>query len=180
MRRFIVAMMLACGLQMAVPATSWAMTPEAAQKACDDLAAAAEQARVNRIKSFIPRVDPGKVFDNATQSCLANIVKFKDVFMIKTISGVAIQEFIIQMATDMLLQKCKAATDEFNRRVAEAVSDLNQAGGGYVNIGTGGVTIDPVPGVNIPGTQVDTTPGIFDGLINWGTDKSGNTGGPTP
>ena len=61
MRRFIVAMMLACGLQMAVPATSWAMTPEAAQKACDDLAAAAEQAMDLAARNRpVDRVDDGR------------------------------------------------------------------------------------------------------------------------
>lgn len=184
MRSSVFALLIIVGIALGSPAPSKAMTPEEAQKACDDLNKAAQDSAKKMLQTGLPKQDPGKTFTNAVRSCLGNIAQFKDIYVFKqSATGAGIQEYIKKMATDMMNQYCQAATDEFNRRVQEALADVNDEAGDYgYQVGVGGGSggaggtsfggTAPQP-ASVPGKSDD---GFFGGLVNWfnGVKDGGN------
>ncbi len=184
MRSLLIALVVMLGAALIAPMPTMAMTPEEAQKACNDLNKAAQESAKKMLQTGLPKQDPGKTFTNAVRSCLGNIAQFKDIYVFKqSITGAGIQEYIKKMATDMMNQYCQAATDEFNRRVQEALADVNDeaadygyqvgVGGGNGSGGVGGTSfggVTPQP-ASAPGKSDD---GFFGGLVNWfNGDKDG-------
>ena len=185
MRRY--AWCAALLLAFAGPAA--AISPQEAQRLCDEMAKSAEEARKGMIQIGIPQQDPGKTFQNATKACLGNIAKYKDIFTFKSISGAAIQQFITQMATQMMESYCQAATAEFDRLVQDAMSEVNSQTGGYVTVGTNGTSVNTaqmqqqVQQQAQPTTQSSQNQGFLGGLLNWfkgDEGKGGKAGENTP
>lgn len=185
MRRY--AWLAALLLAFSGPAA--AISPQEAQRLCDEMAKSAEEARKGMIQIGVPQQDPGKTFQNATKACLSNIAKYKDIFTFKSLSGAAIQQFITQMATQMMESYCQAAASEFDRLVQDAMSEVNSQTGGVVTVGTNGTTFDAgqlqqqVQQQVQQSTQPKQEQGFLGGLLNWFKGDDGNggtTGGTTP
>lgn len=174
-------------LLLALTGPVMAMTPQEAQRLCDDMAKSAEEARKGMIQIGVPQQDPGKTFQNATKACLSNIAKYKDIFTFKSISGAAIQAFITEMASQMMESYCQAAASEFDRLVQDAMSEVNSQTGGVITVGTNGATFNGNQLQQQVQQQVQQTTqpkdsGFVGGLLNWfkGDDgKGGQSGGPT-
>ncbi|MEJ7746815.1 MAG: hypothetical protein WKF61_08695 [Luteimonas sp.] len=165
-------------LALAGPAA--AISPQEAQRLCDEMTKSAEEARKGMIEIGMPKQDPGKTFENATKSCLSNIAKYKDIFTFKSVSGAAIQQFITQMATQMMESYCQAATAEFDRLVQDAMSQVNSQTRGYVTVSTNGTTINTaqIQQQVQQAAQPDQNPGFLGGLLNWFKGDDGNGGNP--
>lgn len=188
MRKAALAVALALATAPAV-----ALTPDDAQQKCEDVREAAEAGKQRAINAAIPKKDPGKTFDDATQSCLKNIIDYsKFEFRMPTLGD--LQGALKQMGQDLLLKACQAAQDQFNRAVADATSqlgDLNTnlpgygsvglvgTGRGSVSVGTGGVTISDPP-IAAPAHPPQSEPGLGSRLINWIRGGDDKKGGKTP
>lgn len=160
---------LALSMLLVLAGPLMAMSPQEAQRLCDEMVKSTEEARKDMIKVGVPQQDPGKTFENATKSCLANIARYKDIFVFRSLSGAAIQQFITQMATEMLSSYCQAAASEFDRLVQDAMSEVNKQTGGVVTVGTSGTTVNTgqiqrqVEQVARP----EKDEGLIGGLMNW-------------
>ncbi|MEP9574116.1 hypothetical protein QYG34_10605 [Xanthomonas euvesicatoria] len=135
------ALLLTSGTASAIDAAS-------VQAYCDQVRQSAQQAKQRHVQIFAPRQDPGKTFDDATQSCLDGIMSYKSMFQFKMPSLGDVQGILSQMAKEMLNKQCQAARAQFDRAVQDAVSTVNQSTnqlpGVDVDVSTGsGVTVNP-------------------------------------
>ncbi|MCD0260742.1 hypothetical protein [Xanthomonas campestris] len=135
------ALLLTSGTASAIDAAS-------VQAYCDQVRQSAQQAKQRHVQIFAPRQDPGKTFDDATQSCLDGIMSYKSMFQFKMPSLGDVQGILSQMAKEMLNKQCQAARAQFDRAVQDAVSTVNQSTnqlpGLDVDVSTGsGVTVKP-------------------------------------
>ncbi|UXF74692.1 hypothetical protein K7574_21020 (plasmid) [Stenotrophomonas maltophilia] len=138
------ALLLTSGTASAIDAAS-------VQAYCDQVRQSAQQAKQRHVQIYAPRQDPGKTFDDATQSCLDGIMSYKSMFQFKMPSLGDVQGILQQMAKDMLNKQCQAARAQFDRAVQDAVSTVNQSTnqvpGLDVGVSTGsGVTVKPQDG----------------------------------
>ena len=175
MRSSVLVLMLFLGAALIVPKPVNAMTPEEAAKACNAVSEAAKMSAKRMFQIGLPKQSPGKTFTNTVRSCLGNIAKYKDIYLFKqSIIGAGIQQQIEKTATHMMNQYCQAARDEFDRRVQDALADVNDDLNDYGyeirvggdNGGAGGTSysgVTPQP-ASAP-AKADN--GLFGGLVNW-------------
>jgi hypothetical protein len=174
MRSAVIALAL---LLVSVPAM--ALDPSDAQQKCQDVRDAAEAGRQRAIAAAIPRKDPGETFHDATEACLKNIIDYSK-FEFRMPSLGDLQGALKQMGQDLITKACQSASNQFNKAVQDATSQLGGmntnvpgvgtvgvvgTGTGSVSIGSGGVTTSGAP-VTVPQPQ-DT--GIISSVINWFT-----------
>lgn len=136
---------LAVGFAGAVP-TAHALSAQDTQAYCDAVKEASKSAKVRYVKSFTPRLDPGKAFDNATKGCLDGILNMQAIFQLRIPSIGDVQGMLKQLAGALLNAVCVAAQQEFDNAVQDALDTVN------------GVVQDPIGPIHIPG--VPDIPGL--------------------
>ena len=147
---------------LAQPGSVWAIDPQSVQQYCDDIKAAAESARVAYVQTYQPRTDPVKTFNDSIQSCIEDTVNFPT-FDFKIPSLGDLQQILKKMGDELIRKVCKAASDQFDRVVAEASSTIAQP-------------VDQVPGIDVYGNSrgvrggVNIDPVIRD-VTNAGVDR---------
>jgi len=165
MKRKCVAVLAA--LMLAYAAPSWSNDAASALVNCDELNAAARQAKEKYIAAHTPRVNPVQTFDDSVSSCLENISKFDLGLRLPGIGD--IEGLLSDMAKKLLNRACQTATGQFDR----AVNDATQSVNGTASAATGGIVTSPVStGYNGTGATVSSDNGaVVSGTVNNATDR---------
>ena len=120
MRRKSAILMLAIILAQSATEPVWAMDAQTAQAYCDNVKQAATAAQNKYLLLYKPPVDPGKVFDDATSSCLDFITNFQ-------VNIPSIFDGILAALAKQLLQRvCQAARAQFDQAVNNATATVNK------------------------------------------------------
>lgn len=171
----------------AVPAM--ALDAAAKQAVCNEIQQTAAKALETGIKVYVPRQNPSRTFNDATQMCLKLIVQYNKIPMGMLNLG-ALQPILRQLGEDLLTKECSAAANKFNSTLNQALAErgmsytngqlsysgtidgvtigASTANGGTVNVnGNGGVLGNVTGNANGNGTGSVGSSGTG-GLVNWG------------
>lgn len=108
-----------------VSSQAMALDAESVKAYCDEVSKAAVTAKSNYLATYQPKQDPGKVFENAINSCLDQISKYSVGFNFSSPNMAAIQKMMEQMAAQLIQKACQSAQDQFNKAVNEAKQTVN-------------------------------------------------------
>lgn len=129
-----------------VSGSAWALDPESAQQACDEVRNAAKSAQKRYIETAVPK-NPTLTFDNATRKCQEYVARFKIPQVPMFQAYPAVQKVFEEAAVHMLNKQCQGMGEEFQRNVDSALASvdnpaLRQAGGNVIQ-NYSGITATP-------------------------------------